>query len=270
MTDYMGGSGRPPIRQCDSLTESDLGVLLAVLQFADGLFPSGGFAHSFGLETYAQDSTVRDAADLRELISTQLEGSAGPADAVAAALAARAGSVTDRDACLALDQRLDAMKTVPELRAASRQMGRQTARTAAALGRAGGTHGRAGAILDRVHVTLGEPFAEGLAAAIDDELTPGHHAVVFGAVTGAHGASPETAAAAFLQSTAALLVGAGLRLLPIGQLEGQRVLASMRPTIVRLARQAAAAGVDDMWSFTPGLEIAGIRHADLEGRLFRS
>ena len=255
----------------------DLTALIAVLQFADGLFPSGGFAHSFGLETYAQAGTARDAADLRELISTHLEGSAGPADAVAAALAARAGLVADLDTCIALYQRLDAMKTVSELRAASRQMGRQTARAAAALGRVGGTLGGAGATRGRVHAThgrvhatLGESFAESLAAAIDDELTPGHHAVVFGAVTGGHGASPEIAAAALLHSTAALLVGAGLRLLPIGQLEGQRVLASMREWIARLARRAAAADVDDMWSFTPGLEIAGVRHADLEGRLFRS
>ena len=228
---------------------SDLAPLIALLQFADGLFPSGGFAHSFGLETYAQDGVVRDAAGLSAFVSTHLEGGAGPADAVAAARAARAGLASDLDACVELDRRLDAMKTVPEFRAASRQMGRQTTRAAAALA---------------------EPFAERLAAAIDDELTPGHHAVIFGAVTGRAGASPEIAAAAYLHSSAALLVGAGLRLLPIGQLEGQRVLASMRESIARLARRAAAAGADDMWSFTPGLEIAGIRHAALEGRLFRS
>jgi urease accessory protein UreF len=44
----------------------------------------------------------------------------------------------------------------------------------------------------------------------------------------------------------------------------------MRQPIARLARAAAAAGADDMWSFTPGLDIAGIRHAGLESRLFRS
>ena len=229
---------------------TDLTALAALLQFADGLFPSGGFAHSFGLETYAQVGTVRAAAGLREFVSAHLEGSAGPADAVAAALAARAGRAADVDACVELDRRLDAMKTVPEFRAASRQMGRQTARAAAGLGP--------------------EPFTAVLAAAVDDELTPGHHAVIFGAVTGHGGVPPEMAAAAFLHSTAALLVGAGLRLLPIGQLEGQRVLASMREPIARLARHAAAADADEMWSFTPGLEIAGIRHAGLEGRLFRS
>jgi urease accessory protein len=264
----MGGSGRPPNPPTlggtpakpgsPSITspasgwppKSDLGALLAVLQFADGVFPSGGFAHSFGLETYAQSGAVRDAAGLADFVRAHLEGSAGPADAVAVAQAARAGHARDADACLEIDRRLDAMKAVPEFRAASRQMGRQTARAAAAV--------------------MGEAFLQSLAAAVDDDRMPGHHAVVFGAVTGCGGASAETAAAAFLHSTAALLVGAGLRLLPIGQIEGQQVLAAIRPRIARLATRAAAVGVDDMWSFTPGLEVAGLRHVDLEGRLFRS
>jgi urease accessory protein len=78
------------------------------------------------------------------------------------------------------------------------------------------------------------------------------------------------AAAAFLHSTAVLLVNAALRLLPLGQLDGQRILAGARPRIAALAASAALAGPEEMWGFTPGLEIAGIRHADLESRLFRS
>jgi urease accessory protein len=251
-------------RSASLIGMTDLSALIAVLQFADGLFPSGGFAHSFGLETYAQDGSVRDGAGLRDFVSAHLEGGAGPSDAVAAALAARAGSIADHEACLELDRRLDAMKAVPEFRAASRQMGRQTARAAAALGRGDATLGRGDATLPA------DAFIESFAVAIDDELTTGHHAVVFGAVTGRAGASPEMAAAAFLHSTATLLVGAGLRLLPIGQVEGQRVLAAMREPIARLAQRAASADIDDMWSFTPGVEIAGLRHAALEGRLFRS
>ena len=50
---------------------------LAALQFADGLFPAGGFAHSFGLETYAQDGLVRDRAGLEAFVVGHLEGSAG-------------------------------------------------------------------------------------------------------------------------------------------------------------------------------------------------
>jgi urease accessory protein UreF len=39
---------------------------------------------------------------------------------------------------------------------------------------------------------------------------------------------------------------------------------------VALASAAAASTIDDMWSFTPGLELAGLRHAELDRRLFRS
>src|SRR5260221_700900 len=75
------------------------------------------------------------------------------------------------------------------------------------------------------------------------------------------------AASAFLYATGALLVGAALRLLPMGQLEGQRVLWGLHPVIERLAREAARRNVADLWSFTPGLDIAGIRHERLPARL---
>jgi len=225
-------------------------VLLALLQLGDGLFPAGGFAHSFGLETYAQEGRVRDAAGLEAFVTAHLDGAAGPGDAVAVAVATRLADAGDVAAWSELDARLDAMKAVPEFRAASRQMGRQTARVAAALGE--------------------DPVLAAIARAIDDGLVVGHHASVFGAAAGRAGAAAETAAAAYLYSTAALLVGAGLRLLPLGQLEGQRVLAAARSRIARLAAAAAGATAEDMWTFTPALELAGLRHARLEMRLFRS
>ena len=225
-------------------------ALLAVLQLADGVFPAGGFAHSFGLETYAQDGRVTDGAGLEAFIVAHLEGAAGPADAVAVAAAVRYAEAGDQAGWVELDARLEAMKVVPEFRAASRQMGRQTARVAASLGDDG--------------------FVRAVARAVEDGLTPGHHPAVFGAALGRSGAGSETAAAAFLYSTAALLVGAGLRLVAIGQVEGQRVLAAVRPRVARLAATAAATPVENMWSFTPALELAGLRHARLEMRLFRS
>lgn len=226
------------------------GAFLALLQLADGLFPAGGFAHSFGLETYVQEGRVRDRAGLEAFVRAHLEGSAGPCDAVAVALATRAAAAGDVPGLVALDERLDAMKCVPEFRAASRQMGRQTLRAAAALG--------------------ADPFLTELLHAVDDGLAPGHHAVAFGAALGRAGADSERAAAAYLYSTAALLVGAGLRLIALGQIDGQRALAAMRPRVERLAAAAAAKTIDDMWSFNPGLELAGLRHAALDMRLFRS
>ena len=225
-------------------------ALLSLLQFSDGLFPAGGFAHSFGLETYVQDGRVRDRHDLETFVAAHLEGSAGPADAAAVAIAVGIARRNDPEEWLALDARLDAMKTVPEFRAASRQMGRQALRIAVGLG--------------------DDPFLARLARAVDDERAAAHHGTVFGAAVGRDGADPERAAAAYLYATATLLVGAGLRLIALGQLDGQRVLAAMRARIERLARAAAATTVGDLWSFNPALEIAGIRHAALDMRLFRS
>jgi urease accessory protein len=225
-------------------------ALLVLLQLGDGLFPAGGFAHSFGLETYVQEGRIRDRQDLEAFVTAHLEGSAGPGDAVAVAAAVRLAVAGDVAAWCELDARLEAMKPVPEFRAASRQMGRQTARVAAALG--------------------DDPVIAAIARVIDDALAPGHHATVFGAAAGRLGADAEAAAAAYLYSTAALLVGAGLRLLPLGQLDGQRVLAGARRRIGRLAAEAARTSIDDMWTFTPALELAGLRHARLEMRLFRS
>ena len=142
------------------------------------------------------------------------------------------------------------MKPVPELRAASRQMGRQTLRVVEALG--------------------ADPVIDTLSRAVLADEAAGHHAIVFGAALGRSGVDPEPAVASFLHATCAMLVGAGLRLLPLGQIAGQRVLVAMRPRIARLAGDAARATVDDMWSFAPGLELAALRHAALDARLFRS
>src|SRR5947209_15435478 len=98
-------------------------ALLAVLQFADGLFPSGGFAHSFGLETYAQTGAIRDASGVGEFLRAQLEGSTGPADAVAAACAVRRAREAHLAGSVEIDQRLAAMKCETEFRAGRLEMG---------------------------------------------------------------------------------------------------------------------------------------------------
>jgi urease accessory protein len=224
--------------------------LLALLQFSDGLFPAGGFAHSFGLESYVQDGRIIDAGGLEAFVTAHLEGSAGPADAVAVAVSSRLARSADAGGVLELDRQVDAMKVVPEFRAASRQMGRQTLRVAAAIAT--------------------DPFLVDLERVVDDGRSPGHHAVAFGVALGRSGVEAAAAVSAFLYSTVAMLAGAALRLMPLGQIEAQRVVARARPRIERLAGQAAVASADDMWSFVPAIEIAGIRHAALDSRLFRS
>jgi urease accessory protein len=224
--------------------------LISLLHFADGVFPAGGYAHSFGLESYCQSGLVRDAAQLQSLLVAQLEGSSGPCDATAAVGALRAFSAGDSEACRQLDQTLEAMKSVREFREGSRQMGRQTLRVAATLT----ADGRLARYLEEVN--------GGRAC--------GHHAAVLGMTGSVLGWTEFEVATVFLYSTSALLVGAALRLLRIGQTEGQRVLWALHPTIARVAEEATRRDPADLCSFTPALEIAGMRHERLETRLFRS
>jgi len=223
---------------------------LTLLQFADGLFPAGAYAHSFGLESYVQLGRVTNADSVEEFLRSYLSGSVAPMDLVALLCAWEAGKREDLDACIALDESLDAMKTASELREASRQMGRQTLRVAN-------------------HFSAHPLVAEfGIAVAAD--LSPCHHAIVFGILGAAMDWPGPDMARAFLYSNSAALVGAALRLLPLGQLAGQRILWNVSPLIATLAEETQTKTPEDMWSFAPALEIAGMRHATLDARLFRS
>jgi urease accessory protein len=223
---------------------------LSLLQFTDGLFPAGAYAHSFGLESCVQSGEVRDAVGVEEFLRAYLEGCAAPTDAIALLRARRCAADENLASCLALDEILDAMKTPSELRDASRQMGRQTLRVA--------THLPCHALLEQ------------FGRAVANEITPGHHAIVFGAIGGILGWDALEMASAYLYSTSAALVGAALRLLPLGQLAGQRIVWNVRPLIATLAEDAQHKNQQDMWSFAPALEIASMRHAVLDARLFRS
>jgi urease accessory protein len=224
--------------------------LITLLHFGDSAFPTGGYAHSFGLETYCQAGIVRDGIGVERFLHALLEGSTGPCDATAAVAVLRAIQADDPREGRRLDETLEAMKAVREFREGSRQMGRQTLRVAASL--------------------TEDPRLLAYLEEVSAGRAPGHHAIAFGMTGGVLGWTSVEAASALLYATAALLVGVALRLLPMGQLEGQRVLWSLHTLIERLAGEAARRDSEDLWSFTPGLDIAGVRHEHLPARLFRS
>jgi urease accessory protein len=223
---------------------------IALLQFSDGLFPAGAYAHSFGLESYVARGIVSDALGVEKILRAYLQGSAGPTDAVAVVNALRATVEGDLHECMRIDALLDAMKPASELRDASRQMGRQTLRVANSL--------------------VEHPIVREFARVVFAGDTPGHHSVVFGIAGGAHGWPWYEAAAAYLYSTTAAIVGASLRLLPLGQLKGQLIIRNLAPLITELGHDATEKNIGELSGFAPGLEIASMRHAAMDARLFRS
>lgn len=224
-------------------------ALLHGLRFVDSFFPSGGFAFSSGLEAAVHDGAMRDGASFARYVEDLLVNGVNRRESVAVAVAHQAHHTKKLAAALAIDRELDALKIGRDTRLASRQMGRQIIKVSAEQG--------------RDHRLLQE-----FRTAIEEGRTPGHLPVSLGLTLAAFGWSRQDAVAAYLYQMAQGFVSAAMKLLPVGQHEGQHLLDRWTPLIAELSRTATPQNSLASWS--PVQDIYAMRHARLESRLFRS
>lgn len=76
--------------------------------------------------------------------------------------------------------------------------------------------------------------------------------------------------ALYLHSLAANLVSVAVRFVPLGQTDGQRILAALHPLILQLADTAADAGLDDITASALGADLAAMRHETMPVRIYRT
>jgi urease accessory protein len=196
-----------------------------------------------------QGRLVKTFEDLTRFVIETLTTGIGEREAVAAGLTHDAFVSGILEIALNADRELEAMKLGRELRMASRQMGRQVIRVAADQ-------------QDR------HPLIVEYLAAVEANQTPAHVAVSMGLTLAAAGWSKEDTIAAFLYQTATGFVSAAMKVLPIGQREGQRLLESWMPVIEQVSCRAG--GQRELSSWSPIQDIYAMRHSRLESRLFRS
>jgi urease accessory protein len=222
--------------------------LLRGFRFIDSLFPSGGYAYSSGLEAAVQGGAVTDAVSIQRYVRELLEHGMAGREALAVALAHDAAMAADLNSVICVDQNLEAMKLDHTSRVASRQMGRQVLRIAAESNKA---------VIMKRYLT-----------SVERDLSPGHLAVTLGVTLSVCGWLKHETVGAFLYQFAAGLISAGMKLLPLGQREAQRILDSWLPLIDEISHRATTA--QDMMSFAPIQDIYAMRHGRLVSRLFRS
>jgi urease accessory protein len=225
-------------------------ALLRLLQITDTAFPTGAFAHSFGLETYVARGAVDTAATLEAFIANTLLHAVAPSDGLACIAAAQAGP--DWESIVQhLDHRLTAMKTVTEFRQASQSLGTRFLRTSTQL--------------------FALPCASRYLAAIDAKDLHGHMSLAYGLICHDLALPLPPAMSAWFRHYCACMVSVGVRLIPLGQTAGQMLLARLGTTIVAAVERTVGQDIDDMTSFAPGQELAGIIHRDvLTTRLYIS
>jgi urease accessory protein len=222
--------------------------VLPLLHLCDSLFPTGAFAHSDGLE-WATDARLLDQPEqLGDWMDACLEQTLAHCDGRAVWLSWHAHAERDWNRLAAINAEVHALKPSAVARQAGRAMGARLVKT---------------------WTLLYQPVdLQNLLAELDVDRTitlPG----AFGVVAASAGIAPRPAVEGFVYTRLAACASAAMRLMPIGQSDAHRVLASRLQRAGRVVDAIEAApGLPS--SFAPLLDIASMSHQYVHSRLFRS
>jgi urease accessory protein len=222
-------------------------ALYRLMTWLSPSYPLGAFSYSHGLEYATEAGLVRDGRGLAAWIATVLEAGAGVSDG--ALLVAAWSAATTRD-----DAALDEIVALA-------QAWRGTAETALESAAQGA------AFLTTTRAAWPHPWLDALALRHRGAVAL---AVAVGVAGAVHEVPLRALLTAYLHAFAANLVSAGVRLIPLGQSEGQHVIAGLEPVVARLAQRSAATPIAEIGTATPLVDWCSMQHETQYTRLFRS
>jgi urease accessory protein len=210
-------------------------------------FPIGAFSFSHGLEWAVEAGDIHDRASLADWLLALVERGSGWTDAVLFAEAHRAATSKAEKRLAAVAELAVALQPSKERRLEATMQGDAFVK---AVETAWPNPG-----LDRLRAAAPPPFALAVAA---------------GAASAGADVPLEDAVLAFLTGFCQNLVSSAVRLAPIGQSDGLKVLAALEPALAAAARQAARSRLADAGGIALRSDIASMRHETQMTRLFRS
>jgi urease accessory protein len=226
---------------------SEAAALYRLMAWLSPAYPVGAFSYSSGIEWAVEAGDITDATTLQRWLTATIGHGGGFCDAAILVPAYRATTNNDEPA----------LKAVAELAAALAPSKERYLETTA--------QGRA--FIDATLAAWPCPTLGRLMATWEGPLA---YPVAVGIAAAGHAIPLEGALTAFLHAVAANLVSAGVRLIPLGQTDGQRVMASLEPVIATTAKRALNTALADIGGTTFRADIASMRHEHQYTRLFRS
>jgi urease accessory protein len=210
-------------------------------------YPVGAFAYSSGLEWAVESGDVNDVATLRNWLDVMLTMGSGLNDGIFFAQMHRAMAAGD-------DARAVEIAELAAAFVPSRERYEETTR------------------LGRAFVDVTEAAWPCRALTRLREIRQGAIAypVAAGTACAGHNVPLAPALHAFLTAIVANWISAGIRLIPLGHTDSQRLLQMLEPAVRTTAQRALVLGLDDLGSATFRADLAGIKHETQYTRLFRS
>lgn len=226
---------------------SEAAALYRLMAWLSPSYPIGAYSYSHGLEYAVEAGRLKNAQTTLAWLTDLIEQGSGFADAVLLAAAFDATAARDAAALFDIAELALALSATAELALETTAQGDAFMKiTRAAWGCAA---------IDWAATVGPGPYALPVAVAI--------------AGTG-HGLDKASVVSAYLQSFAANLVSAAVRLIPLGQTDGQRLTMMLEPVVLATAKRALVTPLCDLGTASMMSDIASMKHETQYTRLFRS
>jgi urease accessory protein len=225
-------------------------ALLRVQSWLSPAFPSGSYSYSHGLEWAVEAGHVHNRKSLVDWLEADLCYGSGRNEAIFLSEAWRRAAGGDHAKLFEIAELAAAFRGTAELALESSQ--------------------QASACLATLRQVWPDRMLDWLSEVLRESQVQPVLAVVLGVRLARQGVPPSLALPAFVQSYAVNLVTAGVRLIPLGQTDGQLAIAELEEPVLAASAQAEKSTIDDLGSAAFMVDLASMAHETQYTRLFRS
>jgi len=222
--------------------------LLLLLQLCNSTLPLGAYSYSEGLETLVEENIIIDSKSLNNWLTNELKYGSIRIELAIIISIYNSYLIQDLDNLFYWNNWYSASRETSELRQQSWQMGKSLLRL----------------------IKTFETDNKSLQSVIEGLNNSCNYVVAFGLITAHWEIKIENILLGYLHNWLNNLINVGVKLIPLGQTEGQQLLLNINKEILLNLETIINLKDDELSSCSWGLSLASMKHENLYSRLFRS